>query len=315
MQPRASSDFYRTQQAIALTARNELGRMWDRVGDDFQQGWRRVTPAATVVLAEARLQAAAAAQEYVPNVLAETGVPDRPEGDLIPSTFAVSASDGRRLDTLVAGASAQASVAITDGKSRSVAQKEAGEWVRLMAALQVTDAARVAAGVMGASRKNLGGNVRVLNLPVCQRCAVLGGRFYRWSKGFDRHPGDDCTMMPVPSENYAIAEGFLSDPRELALSGGIKDLTPRQLQAIEDGADVSQVVNATRGMSTTALTTAEGTTRRAVAGKRLGNFAREPGSRYSVSQTPRLTPEAIYQLANGNRAEAITMLRDHGYIT
>jgi hypothetical protein len=66
-------------------------------------------------------------------------------------------------------------------------------------------------------------------------------------------------------------------------------------------------------MSTTALTTREGVSRRGIAGKKLGNFAREPGQRYSMSQTPRLTPEAIYQLA-ADRAEAIELLLAHGYI-
>jgi phage tail tape-measure protein len=75
------------------------------------------------------------------------------------------------------------------------------------------------------------------------------------------------------------------------------------VQAVKDGADLNQVVNAHRGMSTAAgrKVTSEAMTRRGYAGQLLrGNT--------------RLMPEQIYREAAGNRQEAIRLLRAHGFI-
>lgn len=86
-------------------------------------------------------------------------------------------------------------------------------------------------------------------------------------------------------------------------------------QAIRDGADIARVVNARRGMTTAAdpsgrrrlvrderglFTTTEATTRR----------GRLPGQVAGA----RLMPESIYEIAKGDRDEAIRLLRAHGYI-
>lgn len=313
MLPTAATEFYRDQQAISLTVRNEVRRMWRRMGDDFDASWRRTGPQVLATIAEGQAQAALKAQAYTHAVLNELDIPDRPAGELVPDSLVGVASDGRRLDTLASQSVVRAKWAIGSGATVGQALDEGGAWLQLMSALQVADAARIAAGIGSASRAEVGGNIRVLNHPVCQRCAVLGGRFYRWSTGFDRHPGDDCTMMPVRSRGHA--QDFLSDPMDAYRAGQIKDLTQAQIKAIEDGANLGQVVNAYRGMGTAGVITREGTSRRGLAGQRLGNFAREPGERYSMSQTPRLTPEAIYGLTGSNRAEAIALLRSNGYIT
>jgi hypothetical protein len=65
--------------------------------------------------------------------------------------------------------------------------------------------------------------------------------------------------------------------------------------------------------------TTEGTTTRGLAGVRLG--ARENGvkaseeARYTSARAPRLMPESIYQIADGDRDEAIRLLKRFGYIT
>jgi hypothetical protein len=96
-------------------------------------------------------------------------------------------------------------------------------------------------------------------------------------------------------------------------------------QAIRDGSSISSVVNARRGMYTT---TAYGRTVRATrdATTRRGAFYRSERAmaiargRVPVSgrgfrlRAPRLLPEEIYELAAGNRDEAIRMLRRFGYI-
>jgi hypothetical protein len=237
------------------------------------------------------------------------------------------ASDGRPLDSLAYGAVTTAKVAVSEGASTRQALAQGGNWLDLMAKLQIADAARQAVGVLTASRKNLGGTVRVLNPPSCQRCAVLAGRFYRWSTGFQRHPRCDCVNLPSDSGRWAKAEGFLTDPKDAYRAGEIRDLTDAQKFAIDNGADITQVVNATRGMSTTA-------TERGLSARQLhmaNKYGRTPVGVVPAGQpdlldflpasvrnqryTARLTPEGIYRQANGDRDEAIRLLRRFGYLT
>lgn len=321
MLPTAASDFYAVQQDVSLTVRNEVRRIWRRMGDDFDGSWRRIAPQVLATIAEGQAQMALRAVDYNHDVLGQLDIPDRPEGELIPDSLVGVASDGRRLDTLAAQSVVTAKVAITRGGSTEQALAAGSEWIQFMAQLQVADAARVAVGIGTASRRNVAGNIRVLNPPVCQRCAILGGRFYRWSKGFDRHPRDDCTMMPVASEAQAIGDGVLFDPEAAYRAGQIKDITEAQEKAIADGADLQDVVNAYRGMSTTATSRTIGQSIPSVApiGVQPGmpdllGFL-PPEIRNAPVNLTRLTPEGIYQRAGSDRAEAIRLLRSNGYIT
>jgi hypothetical protein len=77
---------------------------------------------------------------------------------------------------------------------------------------------------------------------------------------------------------------------------------------LEDGADVSQVINAHRGLYTAdaygvrVKATQEGVTKRALA-----------GSRFDSKRSPRLRPESIYQIAK-DREDALRLLRRFGYL-
>lgn len=328
MLPRAAREFYALQQRVAQTTANEVRRIWQRrMGDDFDASWRRVGPLILAVLAEGQAEVALRAGGYTRDVLDDLRIPDRPEGELVPDSLVGIASDGRRLDSLAAQSVVTAKVAIGNGASTEQGLVAGGDWLHLMTKLQVADAARVAVGIGTVSRKNLAGNVRVLNLPVCQRCAILGGRFYRWSTGFDRHPGDDCTMMPVRSEREA--QMFLSDPMDAYRNGQIKDLTEAQIAAIENGAKLNDVVNAYRGMTTTA--TERALSQRALRANREFAAAAEVGRRATVAaggpdllaglralpraaRTARLTPEGIYRIAGNDRDAIIRLLRQEGYI-
>lgn len=321
MLPRAATDFYATQQRVNTTATNEVRRAWRRMGDDFDASWRRVAPTVLAVVAEGQSQMALKAADYVPRVLDETGIPDRPEGDLRPESLVGRASDGRRLDTLAYGAVTEAKTAVGNGATTQQALDQGGTWLEMMTKLQVADAARQAVGIMTASRKNIAGTVRVLNPPSCQRCAILAGRWYRWSQGFLRHPRCDCVNLPAARKAWAEAEGFITDPMQAYRNGQIRDLTEAQKFAIDNGADIGQVVNATRGMSTTAM-------RRRAPGNRGQEGVKAPGLRPGqldplaflpdeIRNAPSalgvLTPEGIYRTAK-SRDEAISMLRELGYI-
>lgn len=196
------------------------------------------------------------------------------------------------------------------------------QFARIVSSL-VSDAGRSAMGAFTATRVQEVGSIRVLSPPSCSRCAILAGRWYRWSDGFQRHPRCDCQMLP------GIRSAATWDPNRAYERGEITDLTKAQRQAIDDGADITQVVNARRGMQTVNFAgrplsvTTEGTTSRGLAFRALstrGTTTRQYlGSAGSVTRNvasaPRLSPEAIYNVAHGDREMAIRLLRINGYIT
>lgn len=209
----------------------------------------------------------------------------------------------------------------------------------------VADAGRIADMAGMIARPRVVSYVRVVHLPACARCIILAGREYTLSEGFLRHPRCDCTLAPRrPGDTWELAS-----PKRL-----FEQMTPVQqrrafgeagMKAINEGADIAQVVNARRGMATvsaygrTVQATREGITRRGIAGARLitGDpnaltAPREGGDVQVVSQftrrtrtgrqqlvrlrgarAPRLMPEEIYRQAE-SREHAIRLLRRNGYI-
>lgn len=305
------------------------------MGSDFEASWANVVgPQVTVLTSAAQLAAARNAAEYLPAVLAETGLPDTPAGALVPRAFAGTASDGRALDSLLHGSVVQSGKAYTATGSESSALAAGQSWLDGAVMTQVADAGRGATSVGIAVRPGTG-YVRMLNPPSCSRCAVLAGRWYRYSAGFDRHPRCDCVHVPS-LEN--IANDVRTDPdayfRSLSKSEQDRIFTNSGAQAIRDGADMGQVVNARRGAAGLSpagarvtdaeakalrsgleqgqlqtvevhghqvYVTTEGTTKRGLYGKA------NPGQ-------ARLMPESIYQIAE-DQAHAIELLHKYGYIT
>ena len=156
---------------------------------------------------------------------------------------------------------------------------------RLVASL-VQDAGRSAEGVAATARPKVG-HVRYLSPPSCSRCAILAGRFYRHSTGFQRHPGCDCVMVATTS---TAAPDLVADPTDLLREGKVTGLSKADLRALDDGADLGRVVN--------------------VRSKKAG--LTESGR--VLARAGKLTPEGIYRLAS-SQTEAVAMLRRFGYIT
>lgn len=136
---------------------------------------------------------------------------------------------------------------------------------------------------------------------------MLAGKFFRFNDGFQRHPLCDCIHIPS-SEN--VAGDLTTDPKAYFESLSAEDqnryFTKAGAQAIRDGSDIGQVVNARRGMSTAAGPSGR---RRLV--RRDGVFTTTSGARRGQA---RLMPESIYEQAS-DRAEALALLKQHGYLT
>lgn len=223
-------------------------------------------------------------------------------------------------------ASAASRTAFDLEQAAALALGEVETWLAGIAASIVFDTARAAESAASAAYPAAGGYVRMLNPPSCSRCAILAGRFYRWNEGFQRHPLCDCRHVP---SSEAIAGDMTVNPdayfHSLSTAEQNRIFTKSGAQAIRDGADMNQVVNARRGMRQAqvyghdVIVTSEGTTRRGLAYRALGgdrsNDRRAAGERYFRTNQVRLMPESIYEIADGDRDEAIRLLRLHGFIT
>jgi hypothetical protein len=307
----------RRLSAIAIAAaRRAWGRTGpDRVLDEWPQVSRMLLPAITNL----QFLAATAGVEYIGDSLDAQKVKTAPDAVVQPAGFVGWASDGRPLDSLLQTPTIAVRSALQDELPTVEAYARGGRALEQIVHTQIGDAARVSAGVGVATRGRVGW-VRMVNPPTCSRCLILAGRFYRWSSGFNRHPRDDCISVPT-TQAKARRERLVDDP-DAYFKGISREEQDRMLgkagaQAVRDGADLNQVVNARRGMSTAAVfgrqvqVTTEGTTRRGLAGKQF--LARGATSRAGRVQVVRLMPEQIYREAT-SRADALRLLKLHGFI-
>lgn len=242
---------YTRQAVLAQRAAGEARRQHNRAG--------LVRTAAVYQAAAARM-----AFDATPDVLSEQG-----------------------LDAPAAGSPAVLPL-LTSGPlvAQMVDKVDAGWQLDRLFTTLVADAGRTATQVDMVSRPALTGHVRHLSPPSCSRCAVLAGRVYRWSTGFQRHPGCDCLMVPTTS---TVGEGLVTSPRDAFNSGQVTGLSKSDVRAVNAGADLGQVVNV----------------RRRAAGLRYGGSVAE--------RAGRVTPAGILSLAS-DRDDAIRLLRVHGYI-
>lgn len=279
-------DHYNSQRRIAAAAIQETRRHWRRVGDDFDAGWRDV---GGELVADVQSRMAAAAQggvEYVPAVLAETGQSAAGMIPAAPAAFAVANRNGTPVDTVLHTSVIRAKQAVTAGASVYGALLEARKFLDVAVPSLIADADRGAVQATMASTP-VTGYVRMLNPPSCRRCIPLAGKWFRWNKGFKRHPGCDCRHIPV-AENRA--GDFTTDPYEM-FGSMTEDEQNRvfgkaNAQAIRDGGDIWQVTNAD---------------------------ARERHRPYKGRGRPTL--DEIYAEAGNSKSRAVELMQEHGYVT
>lgn len=375
MVPQAASSHYADQQARKIAALLLIRRLWSQLragGNWSEQFTATVGPRIVAVLAESQLATARRADRYAADVINELDLGERATPGLIrPEAFAGIAGDGRPVDGLVgvavsvAGQAYNAAPADTAPEtSARLALETGGRWLEMAASTALADTMRAVTSTAITSRPWVTGYTRMLKPPSCSRCAILAGKFFLYNAGFDRHPRCDCVHIPA-NESVAgdlrVEPGtyFDSLPTARELAERYPDLTVKMrreaglisqedvfgqngAQAIRDGADMGQVVNARRGMQVaghrgtgTRIITSEGATKRAwygggYAARKYGNedwfnaagySARNVGQRGAVgnyverrTNRVRLMPEQIYRIAGDDRDEAIRLLKLYGFV-
>ncbi|AON97371.1 capsid maturation protease [Gordonia phage Nyceirae] len=332
--PPEAQRFYADQRRLAARALAAGAEVWgDRPPADFDAWFARNSPDLVDLVTSAQSAVIDRSLEYVPTVLAEQGARITPDVDVDASPLVGVAGDGRPIDSLLYGSVIHARSAIAKNPEHPVVVRDG--WAQagrsaLLLRMQtvIADTSRAATGLSAVSRPRVM-YTRLLVGSSCSRCAILAGRKYRAATAFLRHPGCDCRHIPVPERSGHGDE--VLDPQaffnSLTRDEQDRKFTKAGAQAIRDGADPAQVVNARRGAglnfasgkitdaeaaairggrkrAKATLTTTEGTTRRGRAYRANKGGGPPP---------QRLMPEAIYQAAR-SRDEAIALLERHGYI-
>lgn len=318
-------------------------------GRNWEQAWRSdVGPAMVNLVQTAQETSAAGADAYMATVLAELGIPSKVPTQLNIPAFAGVAGNGSSLESVLYGgvisaAKAQYQPAVADLNRTALedyALNEAAAFLEEVTATIMADVARAAEAAALAERPWVDGFVRMLDPKnPCSRCVLLAGKFYLYNEGFDRHPQCRCTHIPY-MEN--MPHDVLTNPSDYfhSLSSAEQErvFTVAGAEAIRMGADISQVVNARRGMRKAqlygrdVLLTTTGTTRTGVYGhlermrggatrgnleefvtRHTRNGPETRRVRRERAQRPRLMPETILAIAQ-DREDAIRLLRLYGYL-
>ncbi|MGX9346632.1 hypothetical protein [Microbacterium sp. KNMS] len=280
MLPRSSADQYRVQQGISTKTAAAVGKLWRRMGDDFDPSWERVGPRILSVVEAGRRAAVAQAIPYTSEVLRETGQLDEAVGALAPDAFLSAAPDGRDLESLYAESVVKAKTAVGQGMTAGAALAQSGRWLTMVTLTTLADTRRMVYQADIIQRPTVTGFVRMLNPPSCSRCIILAGKWFRWNEGFQRHPRCDCQHIPA-SEN--VSSDVRTDPYEMFKSMSNEQQEAAfgrsEARAIREGADIYRVVN------------------------------------QSVRKLPTANSaiDRIYRTA-GTRTNAIRMLREQGFI-
>ena len=316
--PETAVKHYRAMLRLQRSARAAAAVAWSSLSAAYlSESWGSVSPALERAVSRLQLDAATRGAGYGARTLADQGLYEAPEAWVDPSSLAGVSSRGASLGAALYSAIPHTKDLIAGGMPERVALSRGREVLQMSAAAQVADAGRTAAGLDTFARPKVG-YVRMLNPPSCSRCSVLAGRFYRSNEGFRRHPRCDCVHVPTTRTEAASSEGLVHDPYAYfeSLSEAAQDKTfgKAQAQAIRDGADLFQVVNARRGMSYAGVSS-DGSRR----GQRVASdFTREGTTRRALwggtnPRGKRLTPDAIY--AQGLPREAtLVLLAKHGYL-
>lgn len=324
--------------AQAATTAAAVRAVWGGVDpEDLEGSWLARAVLAAELIRAGQLAAASTAEPWLRQTVGEGAATVDPEaavaatGDLgVPLVYPLLIALNR----------------IRRGFSTALSILSGAAFLEMVTRTLIADAGRIADMAGMIARPRVVSYVRVVHLPACARCVILAGREYSFSEGFLRHPRCDCTVAPRrPGDTWE-----LPSPQQL-----FEQMDPAQqrkafgasgMDAIAEGADIAQVVNARRGMTTTKAygrtvqATREGITRRGLAGARLitgdptARTAPRTGGRTQVvseftrrtrtgreqlvrlrgAKAPRLMPEEIYRQADGDRDHAIRLLKRNGYI-
>lgn len=261
--PDAAAEHYRAEQQLQAVVLASARRSWRRIDPRFiSESWTEQLAFLLPVIISGQQRAAFEGATYAAMTLAEQGEYVAPTEFANPAAFGGYASDGRNLDTLMQAPAIATTSLLGGGATTDAALALGMERLSRIVVTQIADAGRQAGGVDIAARPGVG-YTRMVSAKACSRCIVLAGRFYRWNKGFLRHP--QCFPAGVVASGPSIEgatrrwfEGELvvlatASGQNLPLTGNHPVLTSRgwiPANLIQEG---DEVVRSTRPQGATSL--------------------------------------------------------------
>lgn len=309
------------RRRLAVATALATHKMWRQVDEhDMYRSWTGLLANTLSLVVAGQLAAARMSNPWLARLVGP-GDEERPAADqVVPEAFTGVDGAGR---PLLGGLVAPIWTALrlaAQGRPAAHALLAGRAVLDAIVQTAVADIGRAADQSAMVSHPTVTTYVRVTESGACARCIILAGiRVGGVSTAFQRHPRCHCAMEPVTEDHHVEPFDAKDVYDQMSPEQRKKTFGEAGMKAIDGGADIAQVVNARRGMQSATVygrklqITTEGRSTRGFAGRRLQNFAKEPGRRYRVSRTPRLMPEEIFRQAD-NRADAVRLLRLHGYI-
>jgi|UniRef100_UPI00359C4D27 hypothetical protein len=310
------SDSRNTLARLCLLAMRAADKTWKGVDPRrVRDSWHQSNADFLMLFAALQARAASDAMDASTLMLAEQGDYITPDGIANPNAYSAGyAPSGIDLDSYFDIPATHTLTAIKNGMDTYDAMQAGRRTLRQMAMQALEDTSVSAMGVSITQRAGVG-YVRVESPDCCPRCAILAGKYYRHNQGFLRHPKCHGRNIPCKGKDKAAKQGWITNPMDRFNAMGEEEqdriFGHADAQAIRDGADIYQVVNAHRGMRPVgrgriSMTTSEGTSR-------YGWSRMIRQYQYGQQQHRRLTPEGIYSF-NLPREQTIELLKREGYI-
>lgn len=299
--------WYRRQASISRNAATAVEKLWGQVDPSaISETWEPLIPRAVEIVTAGQVAAATMTTDYVSGSVRRQDVEPDPVGRVDPLAF-VSSGIGPGLVFPAIRAKQRIALGMPIGDAMLSGRFQA----LTFAATSVADAGKLSTQVAVTNDRAVTGYTRVVNVPACGRCIVLAGKFYKHNQGFQRHPRCDCVHQPTTLHPERAEAEALAERQRLVdgMSGPDKRraFTNDGARAVDDGADISQVVNSRSGMATPgAQTTTADTNLRYARARERGVRTGQVGDRLSV--------QGIYAEAGDSRDRAIELLFQHGYI-
>jgi hypothetical protein len=314
------------RRRLALATALATHRVWRRLDqDNLVKSWTGLMGDVLAIVMSGQVTAAQMTGPWLNSLLGVEN-DDRPDaGQPIPEAFAGVDGAGRPLAGVLMAPVWTALRMVTAGRPIAQSMVAGRSLLDVIVRTAVADTGRAADSVGMTARPAVTGYIRVVEGGACDRCIVLAGKEYQTDRAFLRHPRCNCGMEPITREHRPKPASPTELVAQMSDEQKRKTFGEAGAKALNEGADLAQLVNARRGMQSAsvlggrAITTAEGTVRgefRRQEFRRLQAEGAIPRSRSMRGFRPtvaRLMPEEIYRLAD-DRQHAVQLLRQHGYI-
>lgn len=287
-------DHYLRSEALSRRCAARVLAQWDYLGPEGFLG----DPAGWGGTTTEQIVAALLAAEYIAQQASLANIDQSPYG-VDPAMLTTTSAGGPQVWSRInAALRDRLQTQIAAGRDPVEATLAARARVGMIAGNEVRQAASNAAHIQLTATEGFAGYVRLLNPPSCPRCVILAGRIYKAMRPFRRHPRCDCVHVPRESldldnpdlQPLVSPEGYFASLTEAEQDAQFGAANAR---AVRDGADIIKVVNVdSRGAGLVSFTTAAGKT----------------------GWRARMTPAEVYAAAGGDRAKAIALLQQEGYL-